>query len=1110
MNTCNVQLAAILCRRSTSRASRSFFKSDMQQKLASEEGMPISRWTRLQTLKQHQTMKCHKLNAVNFVRDTHPEITMDGMASPIQDFRHLLQSIKQRKQKQKESYGKRKKLRKMMYCIAEAHRRYKQSVFATTPQASIMQDGASGKLFARFSCCDNKLQRYSGHLGIYDLTTQHKTADSVAVAQSMVSIVTEACTEWSHTPFKSDEWKKDNEKVNVEALANFQQAVSQLIADGAGDEAKARVLVSDEIDEDIIQQLPLLDLDRIHHFFPKAQVHTIDKAHSGKRILSRTLTGIPILNDVLNMCVKKRHSPAKLIHNSEQFQEQFSDLMVGEELWRHHKLKDLGMSAQKFNSVGRPLVRSTISFHSVCAMMQQVWTVRGAYTKEGAYAVRWARWLETKHAIPHGFMADAAAETVKLIREWEPEDMDMATGYMENAWQLLQTVNVLFKEEKVLETLSYGAYMIDKLRQTDIVFVFCDGSSKHLHSSDVTEELIAECLDIMGHWVDLLESAIRTECPTWEMLQAFQCLSLSEKGKEVEKADAEGIRCVEELDDAATDSAPLYSKHIARLADLVESDVAVLRGEIELVRPLARKYYELGDGINQRSAWGKAVHQRLQWQKRQHAASAASMGKDADGNPLELHDTRIYDFTAINKVMECYTAWGISTCGVERQIGDYRHIFGKHKNSSEMQKVNDELECTYIPEKDEVSICTHAAHLYIEAYGVQRTMNRTKIRCDFGTSRCHTLPANVAPVIDGAPQSWRVHQTTGAQVYRTRAASVRKMVQARRTTITDVITKIALESSSTEQSAKRFNSTEELAFQYHKFAKALQDKLRRERKRRQPLEIRENHQRRVTALCRGSGIRKAQKVEDPKADNKLMEKSWKRRNAMRSSKNNVLNVLQGHHGHTQAWGICDGSDADHAFDDDNVYKNFWMFNISRVDMDSGQLPGFTELALDVHKIVIVHDKKKIPCWLQMYVYLGGCFLMSTQCFTTGGKAGFCLKHVPKVNKGKKFLYMSQAFSQRFSKMAVAIDTMVRHTPFTRWKILPEVLRASRQNTLRESTARALANGKKQPNEKRYLWLVTKAEQKHFLGISLVMNVPLFISYAGCIDKTLTLMGICGR
>ena len=97
---------------------------ELQQKLASEEGMPISRWTRLQTLKQHQKQKCHRLNAINFVRDTHPEVAVDGIASPIEDFRHLLQNIKQRKLKKSETCGKRKKLRKMMYCIAEAHRRY--------------------------------------------------------------------------------------------------------------------------------------------------------------------------------------------------------------------------------------------------------------------------------------------------------------------------------------------------------------------------------------------------------------------------------------------------------------------------------------------------------------------------------------------------------------------------------------------------------------------------------------------------------------------------------------------------------------------------------------------------------------------------------------------------------------------------------------------------------------------------------------------------------------------------------------------------------------------------------------------------------------------------
>ena len=493
----------------------------------------------------------------------------------------------------------------MMYCIAEAHRRYKQSVFATTSQAAIMQDGAASKLFAIFSCCDKNLQRYAGHLGIYHIVTEHKTSDSVAIAQSMVSIVTEACTEWFGAPFKSEEWKKDNEKVNEKAHENFRKAVSQLVADGAGDEAKARELVSDEIKEDIIQQLPTLNLERIHQYFPNAQVHTIDKAHSGKRMLARLFNGISQLQEVLDMCVRKKWSPAKLIHNSEQFQIQFSELMSDDTLWRHHTLKDLGMSAQKFNSVERPLVRGTLAFHPVCQAMQQIWGIRGASSKEGMFAEQWAQWLEAKHAILHGFMADAATETVKCIRGWEPEDMDMATGYMENAWQLLQTVHALFKEKKVMESLTYGAYMVHQLKKTDICCCFRDSKRKHIYSTHITDELATECLDIVGFWVDMLEAAVRAECPTWELLQAFQCLSLSEKDKEVEKADAEGIPCVEDLDDTANDSVPLYSKHIARLADLVQCDVSLLRGQIQLVKPLARKYHELGDEINQRIAWGK-------------------------------------------------------------------------------------------------------------------------------------------------------------------------------------------------------------------------------------------------------------------------------------------------------------------------------------------------------------------------------------------------------------------------------------------------------------------------------------------------------------------------
>ena len=66
-----------------------------------------------------------------------------------------------------------------------------------------------------------------------------------------------------------------------------------------------------------------------------------------------------------------------------------------------------------------------------------------------------------------------------------------------------------------------------------------------------------------------------------------------------------------------------------------------------------------------------------------------------------------------------------------------------------------------------------------------------------------------------------------------------------------------------------------------------------------------------------------------------------------------------------------------------------MFNdFFRLDMESEEIPGFTRLAMDVLKIVIIHDEKAVPDWLRIYISLGGCFLISARCFTTCGTAGF--------------------------------------------------------------------------------------------------------------------------
>ena len=56
-----------------------------------------------------------------------------------------------------------------------------------------------------------------------------------------------------------------------------------------------------------------------------------------------------------------------------------------------------------------------------------------------------------------------------------------------------------------------------------------------------------------------------------------------------------------------------------------------------------------------------------------------------------------------------------------------------------------------------------------------------------------------------------------------------------------------------------------------------------------------------------------------------------------------------------------GIDDDHAFDDDNGHTNSWEFNnLTRLDLESNEIPGWCNLGLDVPKIVIVHGETNIP------------------------------------------------------------------------------------------------------------------------------------------------------
>ena len=112
----------------------------------------------------------------------------------------------------------RKKLRCMVFCIAEAIRKRKQQLFRVCRQVCLMHDGANSKLFWRFSLCTAEHKRESGLLCVDNLVEKHTTQDTLALANSMKHITQNSVHCVENAPFEKAAWRATNGVYGVRPL----------------------------------------------------------------------------------------------------------------------------------------------------------------------------------------------------------------------------------------------------------------------------------------------------------------------------------------------------------------------------------------------------------------------------------------------------------------------------------------------------------------------------------------------------------------------------------------------------------------------------------------------------------------------------------------------------------------------------------------------------------------------------------------------------------------------------------------------------------------------------------------------------------------------------
>jgi hypothetical protein len=193
--------------------------------LSTSRGMPISKWTRLQSFKDHADSQRHQLAMVEWLGEK-SIIPATSMASPARDFEMLLQDFRQEAVRKEYLFGKRKKIRKMIWCLAEAIRQTKKSVLRSSSQLAVHQDGAAGYLFARFTSSDVNGQRCSGYLGGADLAYLFKSANATAIARGIIKILKSSCSANVGCPAKA----KLKPKFDAETYDHVRKSLSLLDA----------------------------------------------------------------------------------------------------------------------------------------------------------------------------------------------------------------------------------------------------------------------------------------------------------------------------------------------------------------------------------------------------------------------------------------------------------------------------------------------------------------------------------------------------------------------------------------------------------------------------------------------------------------------------------------------------------------------------------------------------------------------------------------------------------------------------------------------------------------------------------------------------------------
>ena len=421
-----------------------------------------------------------------------------------------------------------KKARKMVWCLAEAHRALKRQCwregkgldgqplqFSTT----LFQDARKGKLSVRFMTASSAAEHMSGHMWTVDLARDF-SLDAVGVAKATQAAVRSFCTPFAAPPH----YEKPHEaQLDVTLWSRVQRSIESFVSDSASDEIRAGHMLAGQ-----------RTTDQYVVHFPNLRVVARDKPHATRRNLSRGWQADCFLHEVAERFIFGADSPARMIQHSQVFRSWFAESIQQLEpqisaVKAHAQIKDLAFAPHRYESAAKPLTRIVLFFFPLLRVLVRIATERSDEKSKAASS--FLEWLSVEKALQAAMLADASVENLELTRLVDYEGFPVAELPI-NLAAFRDRIRALFTGERpaCLDT-GLTRHMLRLLDRGFLVNI----PGRGLRVKDLRRPspvLVTACSCRMANWVRLTEATLSAEFPNFEVSQAFGVFSVQQPASE--------------------------------------------------------------------------------------------------------------------------------------------------------------------------------------------------------------------------------------------------------------------------------------------------------------------------------------------------------------------------------------------------------------------------------------------------------------------------------------------------------------------------------------------------------------------------------------------------